>query len=285
MMTTLPDTTTLTLMLQDFVAFFRQPQLFEIIKMVSYIILGIFITLYVCRLVGKTSEKHISAHHSQLLRRLTFYIGLILSFVFPLKISGIDVTALLSAAGIAAGIITAAIAFASQTSISNFLSGVFLIAEKPFEVGDYVVVNDTLGEVLSIDLLSVKLRTKDNIFVRIPNELLLKSQFDNVTRFPIRRFDIKIHVSFSEDLSNLKKILLNAARQNALSLTTPAPEFNIVSIEDGTVLIKFSVWGKQSSFTALETNIQMDIHSALQAHNIKLSSSTLKILDSLKKGV
>jgi len=284
-MITIPDTTHLNFLLQDLMTFFRQPQLLEVIKMVGCIILGIFITLYICRLVGKTSEKHISAHHSQLLRRLTFYIGLILSFVFPLKISGIDVTGLLSAAGIAAGIITAAVAFASQTSISNFLSGVFLIAEKPFEVGDYIVVNDTLGEVLSIDLLSVKLRTKDNIFVRIPNEFLLKSQFENMTRFPIRRFDIKIHVTFAEDLPRLKKILLNTAKQNVLCLTAPLPEFNIVSIEDGSVLIKFSVWGKQSSFTTLETNIQMDIQAAFQAHDVKTSSSTLKILDTLKKSV
>jgi small-conductance mechanosensitive channel len=277
MMITLPGTIDINALTEHFLTFFEQPQLFAIIKTVSYIVIGIFMTLYVCRLVGNTSEKHISAHHSQLLRRLTFYIGLILSFVFPLKISGIDVTAVLSAAGIAAGIITAAIAFASQTSISNFLSGVFLIAEKPFEVGDYVVVNGTFGEILSIDLLSVKLRTKDNIFVRIPNELLLKSQFDNVTRFPIRRFDMKIRVAFAEDLPRVRKILLNTAKQNALCLTAPAPEFNIVEFGDASVVIKFSVWGKQSSFTTLETNIQMEIQAAFQTHDVKLPPSTTVI--------
>ncbi len=251
-----------------------------IIRIISYMAIGIFVTLYLCRVVGRVSERHISAHHSQLLRRITFYIGCILSFVFPLKASGIDVTALLNAAGIAAGIITAAVAFASQTSISNFLSGVFLIAEKPFEVGDYLVVNGTLGEVLSIDLLSIKIRTKDNIFVRIPNEMLIKTQFENTTRFPIRRVDIKLRVSFAEDLPKLKKILLDVARLNPLCLSSPAPELTFLEFNDCSVTLKFSVWGKQTSFTSLETNIQMEIQAAMQSHDIKLPPATPVILAS-----
>lgn len=252
---------------------FKDIDFFFALKISSYIVIGILITLYICRLVGKVSERHISAHHSQLLRRITFYIGLALSFVFPLRASGVDVTGLLGAAGIAAGIITAAVAFASQTSISNFLSGVFLIVEKPFEVSDFVRINGTLGEVLSIDLLSVKIRTKDNVFVRIPNELLLKSQFENVTRFPIRRCDIKLHIGFNEDLQKLKKILLEVAKQNSLCLVSPPPEFCFLEFGDNALQLQFSVWGKQPSFTSLQTNIQLDIQAAFNKYDIKLPAS------------
>jgi small-conductance mechanosensitive channel len=231
--------------------------------------------LYISRFIGKFLEKHISAHHSQLLRRITFYIGLIFSFILPLKASGIDITALLEAAGIAAGIITAAVAFASQTSISNFLSGVFLIAEKPFVIGDYVAVDDTLGEVLSIDLLSVKIRTKDNILVRIPNEMLLKSKFRNVSRFPIRRFDMKLRVAFNEDLPKVKRILLDIAKHNPLCLVTPGPELSFIEFSDSAAILQFSVWGKQATFTNLQTNIQMEIQAALAANQIKLPSAVV----------
>ena len=239
-------------------------------KMVGYFIIGFVITLYICRIVGRVSEKHISAHHSQLLRRITFYVGLLLSIIFPLAALGINVTGFLGTAGILAGIITAAVAFASQTSISNFLSGVFLIVEKPFEVGDYVFVNDTLGEVLSIDLLSVKIRTKDNTFVRIPNERLLKSQFKNVSRFPIRRCDIKIRFNFKEDLSKIKKILMEVARNNPLCLVSPAPELTFLEFGEAALLLQFSVWSKQTSFSSLQTNIQMEIQAALNDHDIEL---------------
>lgn len=267
----LPD---LNLTFKHFMDALKGFDVFFILKLSSSIVISILLTLYICRLVGKVSARHFSAHHSQLLRRITFYIGLVLSFVFPLHTFGVNVTGFLEAAGIAAGIVTAAVAFASQTSISNFLSGMFLIVEKPFEVGDVVRINnDTLGEVLSIDLLSVKIRTKDNIFVRIPNESLLKSQFENLTRFPIRRCDIKLHMSFNEDLQKLKKILLEVAKQNSLCLVSPAPELAFLEFGEAALQLQFSVWGKQTSFTSLQTSIQTDIQAAFNKYDIRLPAS------------
>jgi small-conductance mechanosensitive channel len=252
------------------VLLFQGVDFFIMLRIMAYIVLGILLTLYLCRIVGNVSEKKLSAHHSQLLRRLTFYTGLTCSFIFPLTAAGVNIAGLLSAAGIAAGIITAAVAFAAQTSISNFLSGVFLIAEKPFVVGDYVSANDILGEVLSIGLLSVKIRTKDNTFIRIPNEALLKAQFRNLSRFPIRRVDIKLRVSFSEDLERIKKILMDVAGKNPLCLVSPAPEFSFIEFGEAAILLQFMVWGKQASFSLLQTQIQMEIQSAFKTHHIQL---------------
>ncbi|HQZ87186.1 MAG TPA: mechanosensitive ion channel family protein [Gammaproteobacteria bacterium] len=266
----LPD---LNLTFTHFMDALKDFDFFFILRLSSYIVVSILLTLYICRLVGKVSARHFSAHHSQLLRRITFYVGLALSFVFPLRAFGVNVTGFLEAAGIAAGIVTAAVAFASQTSISNFLSGMFLIVEKPFEVGDFVRINDTLGEVLSIDLLSVKIRTKDNIFVRVPNESLLKSQFENVTRFPIRRCDIKLHIGFNEDLQKLKKILLEVAKQNSLCLVSPAPELAFLEFGEAALQLQFSVWGKQTSFNSLQTSIKTDIQTAFNKYDIKLPAS------------
>lgn len=270
----LPDLHSLGTHVHDY---FQEIDFLRILQVVFYIFISIVITLYVCRIVGSISAKHISTHHSQLLRRITFYIGLIFSFVLPLKISGIDVTGLLSAAGIAAAIITTAVAFAAQTSISNFLSGVFLIAEKPFVVGDFVNINDVLGEVLSIDLLSVKIRTKDNTFIRIPNEVLLKAQFRNVSRFPIRRCDIKLRFAFKEDLEKVKQILMETAKKNPLCLVSPPPELSFIEFGDSGVLLQFSVWGKQASFTTLQTSIQMSIQAALTAYNIELPTAVTSV--------
>lgn len=240
------------------------------IHAIIYFIIGIIITLIARWFVGKVTARHVSRHHSMLFKRFTFYIGLTLSLIFPLKASGIDVTALLGAAGI----LTAAVAFAAQTSISNFLSGVFLVAEKPFEIGDYVKVNDLLGEVLSIDLLSVKIRTRDNLLVRIPNESLLKSQFCNVTRFPIRRFDMKLRVAFDENLDKIKKILMDVASQNPLCLVSPPPEFMFLKFVEYGIQLQFSVWGKQSTYGDLQSSFQMDVQKALKENKIQLPIST-----------
>lgn len=105
----------------------------------------------------------------------------------------------------AAGIAGIAIGFASQTSISNIISGLFLISEKPFAVNDVIKAGDTTEIVLSIDLLSIKMRTFDNLYIRVPNEKIIKEELTNVTRFPIRRLNIDISVAYKEDLARVKE--------------------------------------------------------------------------------
>lgn len=265
----------LNVQLDTIIKYFEKFEFLPLIHAMVYFFIGLCITLVVRWFVGKLAERNISYHHSLLFRRIIFYLGLTLSLIYPLRASGVDVTAILGAAGL----LGAAVAFASQTSISNFLSGVFLEAEKPFVIGDYVKVNDVIGEVLSIDLLSVKIRTKDNVLVRIPNESLLKSQFRNESRFPIRRFDIKLRVSFNEDLEKLKRIVLNAADKNPLCLKTPAPELSFVEFGEAAVIMQFSVWGKQSTYANLQTSIQMDIQAAFNSEKFILPTSPVTLIN------
>src|SRR5699024_2454555 len=117
---------------------------------------------------------------------------------------GISLAPLLGAAGIAG----VALGFASQTSVSNIISGLFLIAESPFKVDDIITVKSTTGVVLSIDILLVKLRTFDNQYVRIPNETLIKTEVTNITRFPIRRLNTTISVAYKEDIGQVREILM-----------------------------------------------------------------------------
>lgn len=153
----------------------------------------------------------------------------------------------------AAGVLTVAIGFASQTAASNFVSGLFLVVENPFSVGDVIRVDDTTGEVLSIDWLSVELRTFDNLLVRIPNETLVKSKLTNLNRFPIRRADLRVGVAYKEDLARVQEVLLDLADRNPLSLEEPAPLVILLGFGDSSVDIQFSVWGARENFLGLRT--------------------------------
>jgi small-conductance mechanosensitive channel len=127
----------------------------------------------------------------------------------------------------AAGVLTVAIGFASQTTASNLISGLFLIGERSFEIGDIIKVGNTTGEVLSIDALSVKLRTFDNLFVRIPNETLIKSEVTTLSRFPIRRLDLQLGVAYKEDIEQVRKVLMAVADSNPLCLDEPSPAVHL----------------------------------------------------------
>lgn len=226
--------------------------------------------LVAARLVSRGLERlladEIDAHHVQLLRRGVGY-----------SIMGVFATAALHQLGFnlgillgAAGVIGVAIGFASQTSASNLVSGLFLIGERPFGVGDVIRVGTTTGEVISLDLLSAKLRTFDNLFVRIPNETLIKSEITNLTRFPIRRVDIALGVAYKEDVERVREILMRVADANPLSLEEPAPLFIFSGYGDSALQLQFSVWGARTNFLDLRNSIQHEIKQAFDRAGIEI---------------
>jgi small-conductance mechanosensitive channel len=189
----------------------------------ALIILGVGMMLarVVSRAAGRVLSLRLDLHQTTILRRVIFYIIVGLAIASALHQLGFRLGVLLGAAGI----LTVAIGFASQTSASNLISGLFLIAERPFQIGDFIqVANEATGEVLSIDLLSVKMRTRDNLFVRVPNETLVKAQVTNYSRFPIRRYDLMLGVAYREDLDRVREVLEAVADANPLCLEEPRPQ-------------------------------------------------------------
>ncbi|HRH92162.1 MAG TPA: mechanosensitive ion channel family protein, partial [Agitococcus sp.] len=170
----------------------------------------------------------------------------------------------------AAGIFTVAIGFASQTSASNLISGLFLIGEGSFMVGDTIKVNGTIGEVLSIDLLSIKLRTADNIYVRIPNEQLIKSEVSNLTRFAIRRVPIMVNISYQQDISKVRQVLLTIADKNPLVLDEPKPQGVVQDRASSSINLMFNIWTRKENFLDIRDTIQESIKNAFDEHNIDI---------------
>jgi small-conductance mechanosensitive channel len=163
-----------------------------------------------------------------------------------------------------------AIGFASQTSVSNVISGLFLISEKPFEVDDVIKVGQTKGIVLSVDLLSVKLRTFDNQMVRIPNETIIKTEVTNITRFPIRRLDVRLQVAYSSDVQQVRDLLAKIATDNPHCLDEPAPLILFTNFGDSGLEFLFGVWFAKADFLLLRNTIMEDIKNAFQAAGIQI---------------
>lgn len=238
----------------------------SVIRVIVLVGLGFPLLLFICTVVGKAVQKRFTPQVSMLIRKGIFYFGSIVLIISVLYQMGFKLTALLGAAGIA-GI---AIGFASQTSVSNIISGLFLISEKPFEVGDLIKVDDTKGTILSIDLLSVKLRTLDNQLVRIPNESLIKNQVTNITRFPIRRFDINLGVAYKEDVSKVRNVLLDIAKNNPYCLDEPEPLVLFLNFGDSALEFLFAVWFVKTDFFKLRNSIMQEIKERFDAEGIEI---------------
>ncbi|MFT6916171.1 MAG: small-conductance mechanosensitive channel [Motiliproteus sp.] len=216
--------------------------------------------------LGRLLSEHLTLHHLILIRRIAFYLILAMFCISALRELGFELSVLLGAAGI----LSVAVGFASQTSASNIISGLFLLGERPFSVGDVIRVGGTTGEVLSIDLLSAKLRTFDNLYVRIPNETLIKSEVTNLTRFPIRRLDLEIGIAYKEDVNRVSGVLKEVANANPLSLEEPEPMIVFMGFGDSAINLRFSLWVTKEKFLELKNSVQAEIKIAFDAANIEI---------------
>jgi small-conductance mechanosensitive channel len=218
------------------------------------------------KMVARATRRRISEHSGILVRKLVVYVGYVVLVMMVLNQLGFKLTALLGAAGIA-GI---AIGFAAQTSVSNVISGIFLLSEKPFQVGDLITVGGTTGVVMSIDLLSIKLRKLDNLFVRIPNETIIKTELINITRFPIRRMDIDIGVAYKEDVGKVRAVLEDVAARNPYCLDEPAPLILFKNFGNSALEFLYGLWFYKTDYLALRNSIMQEVKERFDAEGIEI---------------
>lgn len=237
-----------------------------IIRVAVLVLVGLPLVRLAGGLVGRTLRKRFTDQSVMLARKIVTYTATAVLLVMVLRELGFRLTALLGAAGIAG----VAIGFAAQTSLSNLISGIFLIWEKPFRVGDVVQLDTATGIVHSIDLLSVKLRTFDNHFIRIPNEVLVKTCFTNVTRFPVRRLDIDIGVAYKEDVDHVTAVLADVADANPYCLDEPKRLILFKGFGDSALEFKLGVWFEKADMLELRNSIMRDIKKRFDEEDIEI---------------
>lgn len=250
----------------NFEQIFVLEKLGSLIRLLILLIVGLPLLYMFSKWVRKYATKKLSAQQGMIFSKLFLYLGVFIISFSILNEFGFKLTHLIGAAGI----ITLAIGFASQTSVSNIISGLFLIAEKPFQINDVITVGSTTGTVLSIDFLSIKIRTFDNRYVRIPNENIIKSEVTNITRFPIRRVDTAIGVAYKEDLGKVRSILLEIAKQHPLVLNEPDPLVIFSGFGNSSIDFLFAVWAAGADWLTVKNSIAEEVKKRFDAEGIEI---------------
>lgn len=235
-------------------------------KIILILVIGLPVLLLLRRWARSFFTKKYAPHYGMLAGKVVFYTGLVILAITIMGQLGLSLAPLLGAAGI----VGVALGFASQTSVSNIISGLFLIAEQPFKVDDIITVNGTTGVVLSIDVLSAKLRTFDNQFVRIPNETLIKTEVRNLTRFPIRRLNASVSVAYKEDISVVREILMEVAGQNEHALSEPKPLIVFEAFGASSIDLLFLVWAPVTEYLQLKNTLQEEIKVRFDEEGIEI---------------
>ncbi|MDR1308285.1 MAG: mechanosensitive ion channel family protein [Treponema sp.] len=265
------------LIVQGFKQFINGANPAELLAKLVGMILTVIFILAVFNLIqyflGKFLKGKLSVQRDYMVRKGIRYSGFVLALLYVFHSMGIDTSAILGAAGIA-GIV---IGFAAQTSVASLIAGFFLLSEKSFTVGDTITVDSITGVVLSVDLLSVKLRTPDNLFVRIPNETISKSSLVTITRFPIRRLNLAFSVAYKEDLEQVRDILLELAAQSQYCLEDPPPFFGIDSFGDSGINLLFHLWFEKNNFWNLKNSIIIAVKKRFEAEGIEIPYQKIDI--------
>ncbi|MCC5855704.1 MAG: mechanosensitive ion channel family protein [Idiomarina sp.] len=237
----------------------------------GYLVVGFLLRNLIMSGMRKYVDSHTHPHKAILFKRAASYTVLFLFVMAALSELGFRSGVLLAAAGV----LSVAIGFASQTSTSNFISGLFLLGEKSFKVGDNISVNATRGEVVSVDWLAIKLRTFDNLYVRVPNDDLIKSHVINFSKFPIRRVDVSMHLTHDTDVPEVEKLLLALVREHERFLVEPEPKLFRNQINHLGVSVQFSVWVEQSEFFDSRSLLIDMMLFTFKTHGIKLSAPAI----------
>jgi len=187
--------------------------------------------------------------------KVIHYTGLVVLFLTVFNRLGINFSALLGAAGI----IGIAIGFAAQTSVSNVISGIFVMTERTFVIGDIIQVGSEIGIVQTIDLLSIRMKTFENQLIRIPNETIIKSNLINITHYPHRRYTMSLGVRYGSDLRRIKEVLLEIADANEFALKDPAPIVMFDAFGDSAITLSFGVWTEHQNYIDIKNSLILAI--------------------------
>lgn len=218
------------------------------------------------RMADRNLRKKVSVQAAILIGRVIRYVFFILVSLSVLRQLGFNVAAFLGAAGVAG----VAIGFASQTSLSNLVSGFFLIFESPFKIGDVVEIDSITGTVDNIALLSTFIRTFDNRLVRIPNETVVKSRTINLTRFPIRRLDLPIGVAYKHDPERIITLLKEIACNNTLCLDEPEPRVIFKGFGSSALDFTLCVWIEKTNLLVTRNGLLSDIKRRFDAEGVEI---------------
>ena len=237
---------------------------------VGYVVAAFIITRIVKRLFARYMRNRRNLLHPavRFLAKLTTSLIWVLALVQALRAVGVDLVSILGAAGVA-GI---AIGFASQTALSNLISGFFLSSESSFKIGDYVRVDSLEGTVESINLLSIYLRQPDHSLIRIPCEMLIKNPVVNITSDEIRRCDFDLGVDYSSDLAHVRRVIEQViAEQSGLFTDDKHPATILFTgFGDSSLNLHIGAWCRTQDYHSVRYSFATALLAAFSAASISI---------------
>lgn len=188
---------------------------------------------------------------------------LIFAIVEYLGFSTASLVTVLGSAGLAIGL-------ALQGSLSNLAGGVLILVNKPFTIGDYIVVGNLEGTVTNIGICYTKLNTVDNRVVVLPNGNLSNNNLVNVSAEPKRRIDLVVPISYDDDIRTVRNVLTDIAGSQPKVLADEPVEVYTKEFGDDSIQILYRFWVKREDYWEVYFGTQEKIRYAFLEKGISI---------------
>jgi small conductance mechanosensitive channel len=179
------------------------------------------------------------------------------------------------------GLGSIAIGFAFRDIFENFLGGIILLLNEPFQVGDQIKINEYEGTVEEIETRSTSIRTYDNRRVVIPNAAILTNMLTVNTAYTQRRVDYEFGIGYGDDIERAKLLAIEAMREVEGLLSQPAPDVIVSSLADSSVILRARWWiapPRRGDANDTRDLVLSAIKRKLSANGIDLPFPTQQIL-------
>lgn len=210
-----------------------------------------------------------------LISRLCYGGVWVVGSVISLGILGLDFGLLLGTLGLT----SVAIGFSLKDVLGNYISGVILLAARPFRINDQVVISDYEGTITQIQLRAITLQTYDGRLVYIPNQQVFQSSIVNITASPFRRSSIVFGVDDSSNLDLVKEVV----REAIMGIEGVESEREVIILVQelipSTVHLEVLFWvnSRRQSFIKVTSDVCQGIKEALEKANIETPTNSYVI--------
>jgi small-conductance mechanosensitive channel len=255
----------------DFIAF-------SALLTIAYVVWMLFL-LRVLRAVLAflaSDTRRVSVLHAQtlpLFDNLAMIIVIAIAIYMVFSAWGVDMTAWLASAGI----IGIAVGFAAKDTLANLFSGVFILADAPYKIGDYVVLDSgERGEVTHIGIRSTRIRTRDDVEVTVPNAIMGNTKIINESGGPYEKYRIrvKVGVAYGSDIDRVEAILMEIADAKELVCADPEPRVRFRAFGASGLDFELLCWVDQPAQRGLASHQLLSaIYKRLNAENIEIPYS------------
>ncbi|WP_417393424.1 mechanosensitive ion channel family protein [Gimesia sp.] len=188
---------------------------------------------------------------SSTIKNIIFLIG----FAIALTALEVDVTPLLAAIG-ATGLV---VGLALQGTLSNFASGLMILINRPFDVGNVVTAGGVTGTVKQMNLVSTTFRTFDNQTIHVPNNSIWNNVITNITANKVRRVDLEFSIGYNDDFEQAEQIIKEVLDEHELVLKDPAAVVVTHALADSSVNIVCRPWAKTENWWDVKTSVTREV--------------------------